>query len=285
LLRNELAGLKSRPTAGNLVPAGVLRHIPAAITALAALAMVLYGPIPQLANYHDFADRRTLLGIPNAADVLSNLAFAVVGLWGLLRAWRARPVSDDGSDPFSEIHEKSVRPAGRFGYGLFVVSLLLTAVGSAFYHLAPDNARLIWDRVPIALACAGLLAAVRAESLGRDHRRTTGLLAVAAVLSVIWWRVSEQAGIEDLRPYLLLQALPLVLVPIWQWLYGASRERRLAFGVAILLYIAAKVAELNDHAVYGTLVIISGHTIKHVLAAAASALAVCSIAATPNYTD
>ena len=91
-----------------------------------------------------------------------------------------------------------------------VASLFLTAIGSAFYHLDPSDMRLVWDRLPIALACAGLLAAVRAETHShRSDALTTFLLAVAAVLSVMWWDITQ-----DLRPYLLIQTLPLVLIPV-----------------------------------------------------------------------
>ncbi|HEU4372715.1 MAG TPA: hypothetical protein VFS02_04450 [Telluria sp.] len=96
--------------------------------------------------------------------------------------------------------------AGRHGYRLFLVGLLLTAVGSSSYHLAPDNARLVRDRLPIALACAGLLADVRAECRANtDARAVTAWLALFAVASVAWWAVTEQRGAGDLRPYLLLQ--------------------------------------------------------------------------------
>jgi hypothetical protein len=228
-----------------------LRWLPSIVTIGAALAMVLSGPIAQFADYHNFADQRRLLGVPHAFDVLSNAGFAIVALWG----WRV------------------VLRGRSYGYALFVASLLLTAIGSSFYHLAPGDARLVWDRLPIALACAGLLAAVCAESRGHQNdAAATMALAAAAVASVYWWDISG-----DLRPYLLLQALPLVLIPSWQWAYGAAPERRLAFAAAIALYVLAKVAELNDHTIYAASDIVSGHTLKHVLASLASAVVVSEL--------
>ena len=113
------------------------------------------------------------------------------------------------------------------GYQLFLGALLLTACGSTFYHLAPDNWRLIWDRLPIALACAGLLVAARAELIaGVNPRREAAVLALFAVASVAWWYVTEQRGHGDLRPYLLLQGLPLILIPLYQG--TASDPRRTA---------------------------------------------------------
>jgi hypothetical protein len=226
----------------------LLRLLPSLITIGAALALAAFGPIAQFPDYHDFADQRAVLGITHAFDVLSNAGFALVALWGMRHVFGGRS----------------------YGYALFVASLLLTAAGSAFYHLDPNDRRLVWDRLPIALACAGLLAAVHAESRGRRSDAVeTLVLAIAAVASVYWWDISG-----DLRPYLLLQALPLVLIPLWQWIDGAARERRIAFAAAIAFYLLAKVAELNDHAVYAITGTVSGHTLKHLLATLASGVVV-----------
>jgi hypothetical protein len=152
---------------------------------------------------------------------------------------------------------------------------VLTALGSSYYHWAPDNQRLVWDRIPIALACAGLLAAVHAET----HERTQPLwvpiaLGAAAIASVLWWSFTEAHGVGDLRPYLLLQGAPLVLIPLWQHFAKSPRASRIAFGVAILLYAIAKVTESADRAIFETLGFVSGHTLKHLLAAIAGAVIV-----------
>jgi predicted membrane channel-forming protein YqfA (hemolysin III family) len=243
-------------------------YTPTVVTVLAALGLVAYGRIPQFADYHAFADQRILLGIPRGADVLSNVGFAIVGLWALAVWWPMRPF--DGAQGR---HAQTWN--ARTAYALFAAALVLTAAGSAFYHLAPDNDRLIWDRLPIVLGCAGLLAAVRAE-LRPDTRRGVYLLLLvaAAIISVFWWQWTEQRGADDLRPYLFLQALPLVLIPMWQAIYDAPRRERLAFGAAALLYIVAKLAELNDHEIHRALGFVSGHSLKHLLATVAAALIV-----------
>ena len=242
----------------------LLIHLPLCITVALCALLLAHGPIAQLPNYHRFADQSVLMGLPNGADVLSNLAFALVAARGLLRLWPLR-----GAAPFD---------AGRHGYRLFLVALLLTAIGSAFYHLAPDNARLVWDRLPIALACAGLLAGVRAECLAKpDSRAATLWLGLFAVASVAWWVVTERNGAGDLRPYLLLQGLPLLLIPLWQSICRAPRRDRQAFGCALALYVAARFAELGDHALLASFGVISGHTLKHLLAAAAAAVIVARL--------
>jgi hypothetical protein len=223
------------------------------------LAGLVHGPIGQLANYHAFSDHSVLFGIPHACDVLSNLGFALVALWGLHRLGHQPPGH------------------GYAGYRLFLFGLLLTAFGSTYYHLAPDNARLVWDRIPIALACAGLVAAVRGESLGRDSATSAAWLTLYAVGSVAWWHYTELAGAGDLRPYLLLQLAPMVLLPLWQWLGDAPKRQRRAVAASLITYAIAKWTEINDHAIAEAmreLVPLTGHTLKHLLAIAAAAILV-----------
>jgi hypothetical protein len=239
----------------------LLAYLPTLLTLVMAAALWVHGPIPQWTHYHLFADLREFAGVPRAGDVLSNLPFALIGLWGLFSLARRERFRSFGA----------AWPA----YALFVVALILTALGSGFYHLAPDNARLVWDRIPIALACAGLLAGVRADTHSDHHAlRFTVVLAVAAVASVVWWYVTETQGQGDLRAYLFVQLVPAVLIPLWQGLARAPKADRLAFGGAIVLYFVARAAEFNDRALFDALGWISGHTIKHLVAACAAAVIV-----------
>lgn len=235
-----------------------MKVAPTLITIGIIAAFAAHGRIGQPAGYNDFADHSALSGIPHAADVLSNAGFALVAIWGWLRL---RPHRN--SDPLR---------AGWPGYRLFLIGLLLTAFGSAFYHLAPDNGRLIWDRLPIALAATGLLVGVRGDS--RPGLRTeleAIVLGLFAVGSVAWWVITDRHGAGDLRPYLLLQVLPLILIPLWQSIYRAPRADRAAFAAAMALYVLAKIAEVLDHEIADTLGFVSGHTLKHLLATAATA--------------
>jgi hypothetical protein len=236
-----------------------LVYLPLLAAATLCALLVARGPIAQFSGYHAFADQSVLFGVPHGADVLSNIGFALVALWGLLRLW-------------------PMHGPGRHGYRLFLMALLMTAAGSALYHLAPGDARLVWDRIPIALACAGLMTAVRAECLQKcSSLADSVLLGIFAVLSVLWWYVTGPGGTGDLRPYLLMQGLPLVLIPLWQFIYGAPRRDKLAFGIALALYVFAKLAELSDHALLDALGVVSGHTIKHLLATAAAAVLVARL--------
>ena len=241
-----------------------LRHqLPLLVTFLLAAAALVHGPIAQPIGYHDFADQHAVFGTPHFADVVSNLGFALVALWGWVRL---APAS-----------RHPAIAAGWAGYRLFLLGLLLTALGSTYYHLAPDNARLVWDRLPIALACGGLLAGV----LGDVRQKDSGLaawLALAAIASVAWWYFTDLSGVEDLRPYLLLQGLPILLIPLWQWIYNMPGAERLAFASALAIYVIAKFAELNDHEIAAALGAMTGHTLKHLLATGAAAVIVGRLA-------
>jgi hypothetical protein len=232
-----------------------IRHAPTIITVGMIALLALHGRIAQPARYHDFADHSVTSGIPHAADVLSNAGFALVAIWGWLTL---RPHRD--SDALR---------AGWPGYRLFLIGLFLTAFGSAYYHLAPDNGRLIWDRLPIALVCAGLIAGVRGDIKGGSNSGIDVIVvALTAVASVAWWAITERNGAGDLRPYLLLQGLALILIPLRQAIYRCPRTDRIAFAAAMALYVVL------DHEIAAALGFVSGHTLKHLIATAATAAVV-----------
>ena len=238
-----------------------IRNTPTIITVSLIVILAAYGRIAQPVHYHDFADQSALSGIPHAADVLSNLGFALVAIWGWLALYPHR-----NSDQLR---------SGWPGYRLFLIALFLTAFGSGYYHLAPDNARLIWDRLPIALACAGLLVGVRGDTQpGLKTEIEAIALALFAVAGVAWWVTTDRLGADDLRPYLLLQGLPLLLIPLWQAIYRAPRTDRIAFAAAMMLYVVAKLTEVFDHQIANTLGFVSGHTLKHLIATLATAAVV-----------
>ncbi len=215
-------------------------------------AAVLAPRVAQDPEYHLLADGRTLLGVPNALNVLSNIPFALVGLSGLLALGRNR----------------SLPAAAQPGYLVFFAGVFLTAFGSAGYHWAPDNARLVWDRLPMTLAFAGLLGGLVAERVDPRWGRALVLpLGVLGIASVGYWHWTELRGAGDLRPYGLMQFGPLVLLPLILALYpGRPGSTRWLTG-ALVLYALAKVCESADASIWALGLSVSGHTWKHLLAA------------------
>ena len=217
-------------------------------------------PIPQPATYHNFADKRGFLGIPNFGDVASNLAFAAIGIWGLAFLLGSH-------------HERPrlclVDYRERFPYLFVFAGLLLTALGSAYYHLAPDNTRLVWDRLPMTIVFAGLVSAVICERINVK----TGLILIPPLLlvgiaSVLQWHYSELRGHGDLRFYAAVQ-LYSALVLILALLLRSKYSRRLDFGFVAAFYVLAKLFETADRPIFESVHAVSGHTLKHLAAATA----------------
>ena len=218
-----------------------------------AFVAILLPPIPQPLSYHNFADHRAWLGIPNFGDVTSNLPFAIVGLWGLLILPRVY---------FIDSRE-------RLPYTVMFAGLILTAFGSSYYHLAPDNARLVWDRIPIMIVFMALLAAVISERVSVS----AGLalfpaLEFAGIASVLVWRAGELKGHGDLRFYAAVQVYA-ILILLLALLLPPKYTRGSDFAVVVGFYALAKLLEESDRQVFSIGHIVSGHTLKHLAAAAA----------------
>jgi hypothetical protein len=235
----------------------------AGLTLAAIVGIFLLPPIPQSQDYHAFADNRTLFGVPNFLDVVSSAAFIAAGTAGLIALYRPRP---DGRGRFC-------RPSDRWPYGVLFLGVGLVGLGSAYYHLAPDNARLVWDRMPMALAFAALLSAVVTERAdGSMGVVLLILLALVGVGSVLYWHITEVAGRGDLRPYALVQYYPMLAVPVMMYLFPSRYTRGGDLLGAAILYAVAKGCEALDAAVFSLGHFVSGHTLKHLSAATATIL-------------
>lgn len=238
----------------------------AGVVSASILALTLRGRIPQNPGYHRFADRRSLLGIPNFWNVTSNVAFLFAGAAGLLAVGRygwSRPLA----------------PA----YFVFFLATILLSLGSAYYHLAPDNRRLTWDRLPMALAFMAFLVIVVGERIDPTFARLAlpFLLATGAG-SVAYWHFSELRGRGDLRPYLLVQFLPLALATLITLLFPATFSETCGIWGMLVAYVAAKIAEMLDERIFDVHELVSGHTLKHLTAAAGVLCQVLAIAGRPT---
>jgi hypothetical protein len=230
-------------------------------TVLCVAVAFLWPARPQPLCYHDFADDRTMFGVPNFLDVASNAAFLIPGIVGLVVVARRRTqFASDGE---------------RWPYAAFFAGVLLTAVGSAYYHLAPDNERLFWDRLPITVALMSLVAAqiVDRISVRAGLALLVPLLAVG-VASVVWWLATERSGAGNVVPYVVLQVYSVAILVVIAWLYPSRYTRGSDIYWVFAWYVAAKAFEYFDDEIFALGNIVSGHTLKH-LAAAAAALVVC----------
>jgi hypothetical protein len=228
------------------------------VCVIAITATLFVPPIAQDPNYHNLADHRLIAGIPNFWDVVSNVAFLIVGVLGL---WTLFQIREDRSRLI--LKQEMIPLAVAFG------GTILIFAGSAYYHWAPSNETLVWDRLPITLAIMGIFSMVIAEriSVKAGVVLLTPLLALG-LASVAYWQVTEQSGQGDLRPYALVQFLPILLIPVILWLFPARYSGTKYLVEMIGWYVAAKVFELSDAVIWGwTGGWVAGHSLKHCAAA------------------
>lgn len=221
-----------------------------------ALLMLRLPAIPQPTSYHNFADQRAWLGIPNFGNVISNLAFAAVGVYGIVFIRR-------------NAQRAFLDPRERWPYFGVFAGMFLTAFGSAWYHLAPNNGRLVWDRIPMTIVFGSLVAALIAERISVEAgvRLMPWLVAMGAG-SVMQWYWNELHARGDLRVYAAVQAysaLALLLALLLPPRYTRSRD----FAIIFIFYLLAKIFETADRRIFSFGHIVSGHTLKHLAAAGA----------------
>ncbi len=227
------------------------------ITVLALLASVLAPATPQWLSYHNFSDNRNMFGVPNFLNVGSNAAFLLVGIIGLYvtLSKRARFQFDIERGP----------------YIVFFLGVLFTAVGSGYYHLAPDNTRLFWDRLPMTVAFMGLISSqiVDRISIRAGIALLLPMLLVGAA-SVIYWRVTENAGAGNVMPYGILQGYSVVILLAITALMPSRYTLGNYLYWVFAWYVASKFLETFDRGVFGLGHLVSGHTLKHLAAAIAA---------------
>jgi hypothetical protein len=218
-------------------------------------------PLPQDLGYHDFADTRGWLGIPNFGDVASNAGFMVVGVIALMVLIRRRGTLFR-------------TPADSRPYLIFFVGVTLVSLGSGYYHWAPSNASLLWDRLPMSIAFMAISAAVVADRINAQAGNgwALALLLVLGLASLVYWDWTESLGRGDLRFYGLVQFYPMLALPVIVWAYRDYHYTIGRYlGQVIAWYGLSKLLEFFDRGIFeltGNLV--SGHSLKHVAAAVAT---------------
>ena len=213
-------------------------------------------PIPQSQAYHDLADMRLLLGVPNCLNVISNVLFLFVGLWGLRFVW-----ASDERTHFINLRE-------RWPWLAFFAGVALTSLGSAYYHLNPNDRTLVWDRIPMTIAFMALVSAMITERISESAGlRLLWPLLVLGGTSVIYWSVTQEHGHGDLRPYAMVQFGSLLVVLLVIVLFPPRYTRGSDLVVSFSIYGLAKVLEVADRPIFVWSGVVSGHTLKHITAA------------------
>lgn len=219
------------------------------------LVYLLTSPIPQWNSYHQFADTRKIWGIPNFWNVFSNIPFflvSILGLLSLVQQWPKNNLSGKEAIVFL----------------ILFLGIFLTGIGSSYYHWAPDNTRLVWDRIPITIVFMSLLSLTIMERINL----TWGFLLLFPLIfmgvgSVLYWNWTELSGHGDVRLYGLVQFYTMFLMVIILFLFPKSYPPLNAYLGMFGFYILAKFFEYFDWEMYRWTGYAGGHMLKHVFAA------------------
>lgn len=221
---------------------------------LLAVSVALLGgafllpPVPQDPSYHVFSDQAAWFSVPNFLNVASNLPFLLVGAWGL--------------GTVAKLLASIPRPA----YVLFCLAVMLVGIGSAYYHYSPGTDALVWDRLPMTMAFMALFSIVIGDRVSAPLGRwLLWPLVLAGVASVMYWDWTELQGRGDLRPYGLVQFLPMLLMPLLLVMEKGKGLRAPWLLATLGTYALAKLAEHFDAAIHAATGIVSGHSLKHLL--------------------
>ena len=229
------------------------------VIAIIFLVFIFIDPIEQPQNYYNFSDKKNYFSVNNFWNVISNIPFIIIGLIGIYENKNKKLIHDNFK----------TAPI----YSVFFLGVFLTGFGSSWFHLNPNDSTLVWDRLPMTIGFMALTTGLLSEYLYRDlQKKIFYPLLFVGFISVLYWYYTEQQGRGDLRLYVLVQFLPLLLIPLIALTHQSRfTHNNILIGV-ILFYLLAKLTEHYDQAIHQPLGFISGHSIKHLLAAAVTYL-------------
>lgn len=242
-----------RSITNNSKYAGII--LVASIIISLVIFFLLVPGFPQLSTYHHFADTRPLLGIPNFWNVISNIPFLLVSILGFIslhKLWSGNKLKGQEALIFL----------------ILFLGVLLISLGSAYYHLAPDNNRLVWDRIPMTIVFMSLLSFTIMERINFNLGFWLLMpLIFFGVFSVFYWHQTELAGQGDLRLYALAQFYSMFLIMLTLFLFPKPYPPFKIYLLMFAFYGLAKITEHFDFTIYKAGGLISGHTLKHIFAA------------------
>jgi hypothetical protein len=228
----------------------------ALVVAVSLGAVALMPALQEPAMFRALVDGRTFLGVPNFLNVVSNLPLLIVGAWGLHFLAQDR----GARDTFWDSRE-------RWPYVVCFLGVALSGLGSMYYHLAPDDARLLWDRLPMSLGFMSLLSAVVVERV--DKKAGLRLLVPFLVLgagSVVYWRWTTLGSTENILPYAIVQYGSIAAILVMALRFPSRYTRGSDILAVVAIYAAAKVTEVLDAPIFALGQVVSGHTLKHLIA-------------------
>jgi hypothetical protein len=251
-----------REKATQMTPKARLRFL-FALTVPVVILTFIQPPIAQDPSYHHFADQRLLFGIPNFFNVLSNLGLLITGIFGLHFLYQQRK---------STLHTTFDNPLEERPYFVFFWAIAIAGIGSAYYHFAPDNTHLVWDRLPISFGIMAIFCAIIMERIDcRAGLRLLLPLTIIGIFSVVYWYYSQAQGRGDLRLYVDVQFYPMLAIPLIVYYFPSRYTLGEQVNTFVLLYGVAKLMEVFDKQIFNlTQGLVGGHALKHLVAALAT---------------
>ena len=208
------------------------------------ILLFLRPSIPQDLSYHLFADESIIGGVPHFFDVLSNVIFVIVGVLGVMEAF----------------NQKSL--IARKSWIIFFLSIFLIGPGSAYYHWNPNNDTLVWDRLPMGAGFMVLYLILMVEHISLKLEKFLLPSVLMGLGSVIIWAIWD-----DLRIYFWIQFSSFLCIPIILLSFKSHYNLKSGYYFCLLFYFLAKLTETFDKQIFSlTNQIVSGHTLKHLLA-------------------
>ena len=202
-----------------------------------------------------FSDKRTLFGLTNFWNVVSNVPFVTIGVVGMLFTLKKTNFS--------------------FFLNCFVffLGIFLTGIGSGYYHLEPTNTRLLWDRLPMTISFMAFFSIIIGDCINiNSGRKTLFPFLFIGVLSLVYWQITDYFDCCDLRLYVLVQYLPVILIPFILLMHKSLLNIKPHYWLMLLAYVFAKFFETTDVFIFNSTQLISGHTIKHIVSSFAPML-------------
>lgn len=215
---------------------------------ISIITIIALSPLTQSQLYHNFAEQRILFNIPHFGDVLSNLSFVVVGI---LLLWQSKTWQ------YTELYKGQYSLFKFLAYGSILLGL-----GSGYYHWAPVDITLAWDRATMILGFGVIfydsclrynIFSVNKPLIG------VSITTILFLCTIIFWLVTSR-----LEPYVFVQFFTMFILVVFAIKNYKEIPSKHLFNMFVW-YALAKLFENQDKTIFSyTNELISGHTLKHI---------------------